>query len=234
MSMCKFTAIFPVRKFDRQRKMKNKNKKHHFTKHRNIVNLNSHRSTEQEICEDGTDYTIQTAATRWWKVLANVYQNHHRRHYFFQNLKQSFSFTQILREFSAWITKIENFSWINNSRSVQTWIVFDNITNNSRVKSIQTECEIISLNIVLYLKKLQHFTRRKTHSGSNLLSQVDYIFKIMKSLSIAVFIIKFMFMAQYKYGKYSHYVTWQFCFGWKCFCFHCYKMYFSSLRSRHI
>ena len=203
-------------------------------KHRNTVNLNSHRSTKQNISEDGTDFTIQTAATRWWKVLANVYQNHHWRHYFFQNLKQSFSFTQILREFSAWITKIENFSWINNSRSVQTWIVFDNITNNSRVKSIQTECEIISLNIVLYLKKLQHFTRRKTHSGSNLLSQVDYIFKIMKSLSIAVFIIKFMFMAQYKYGKYSHYVTWQFCFGWKCFCFHCYKMYFSSLRSRHI
>ena len=45
-----------------------------------------------------------------------------------------------------------------------------------------------------------------------------------------------MFMAQFKDGKYSHYVTRQFCFGWKCFCFRCYKMYFSKLihcRSGH-
>ena len=56
--------FFLVRKFDRQRKMKKKTKNHHFTKHRNTVNLNSHTSTEQEISEDGTDYTIQTAATR--------------------------------------------------------------------------------------------------------------------------------------------------------------------------
>ena len=33
-------------------------------KHRNTVNLNSHRSTKQNISEDGTDFTIQTAATR--------------------------------------------------------------------------------------------------------------------------------------------------------------------------
>ena len=75
---------------------------------------------------------------------------------------------------------------------------------------MQIECEIISLNIVLYRRKLRYFTRRKTHPGSNLFSQVDYILTITKSLSIAVFIIKFMFKAQFKYGKHLHYVTWQF------------------------
>lgn len=125
-------------------------------------------------------------------MLANVYQNHHRWHYFLdQNLKQTFIFTQMLREFSAWMTKIENFSWVNNSRSVHAWIVFSNITgtNNSSIKSMRIECKIISLNIVLYRWKLRYFTRSKIHLGSNLFPQVDYTFTITRSLSIAIFII---------------------------------------------
>ena len=54
MSICEFTAIFPARKFDRQKDNEKKNENHHFTKHRNKQNINV----------DGTDYTIQTAATR--------------------------------------------------------------------------------------------------------------------------------------------------------------------------
>ena len=42
---------------------------------------------------------------------------------------------------------------------------------------------------------------KTSHPGSNSLSEVDYIFTTAKSLSIAAFIIYFMFMEQFKYGK---------------------------------
>ena len=45
---------------------------------------------------------------------------------------------------------------------------------------------------------------KTSHPGSNSFSQVDYIFTTEKSLSIVVFVIYFMLMAQFKYGKCSH------------------------------
>ena len=45
---------------------------------------------------------------------------------------------------------------------------------------------------------------KTSHPGSNSFSQADYIFTTAKSLSIAVFIIYFMFMEQFKYSKCLH------------------------------
>lgn len=87
--------------------------------------------------------------------------------------------------------------------------------------------------------KLEYYfvwVKTMTHSGSNSFSQVDYIFTIAKSLSIVVFIIKFIFMEQFKYGKCLHYWSLVSFALDGFFCFRCYNMYFSKLihcRSSH-
>ena len=72
---------------------------------------------------------------------------------------------------------------------------------------MQIECEIICLNIVghCFVSMKNMIFYKTSHTGSNSFSQVDYICTTAKSLSIAVFIIYFMFMEQFKYGKCSCY-----------------------------
>jgi len=75
--------------------------------------------------------------------------------------------------------------------------------------------------------KLEYYfvwMKTTTHSGSNSFSQVDYIFTTAKSLSIVVFIIKFMFVEQFKYGKCSHY--------WSLFSFALNNFFFASSVTR--
>ena len=92
MVHAKLPPIFPVRNFDQQKQNENRTKSYLFTKHRNIVNFNS-----QNVSVDGTNYTLQTAATKRWKVLSNVYQHHRCGGITDQNLIQTFTFTQMLK-----------------------------------------------------------------------------------------------------------------------------------------
>ena len=72
---------------------------------------------------NGTNYTLQTAATKWWKVLSNVYQRHRCGGITDQNLMQIFSFTHMLKQVLCLNNEIENFIWINKNRSVHVRIV---------------------------------------------------------------------------------------------------------------
>ena len=62
---------------------------------------------------------------------------------------------------------------------------------------MRIECEIISLNIVLYRWKVCYFTRCKTHLGSNLISQerVLYLYNCEVAFHCSIYNISFMFMA---------------------------------------
>ena len=46
---------------------------------------------------NGTNYTLWTAATKWWKMLSNVYQHYRCGGITDQNLTQTFTFTQMLK-----------------------------------------------------------------------------------------------------------------------------------------
>ena len=98
--------------------------------------------------------------------------------------------------------KIKNYSWINKSRSVHVRIVLSIQTiqalkHVNRMRNDMLEYCVVSMKTMTFYKT--------SHPGSNSFLRVEYIVTTAMSLSIAVFIICFMLMEQFKCSKCSHY-----------------------------